>query len=170
MSSLYRPIACLNTAYKAYTGTLAIMLTQHVEAKRILPAEQKALRKGRRGCLDALVVDAAVAGETKLRRRDLSMGWVDYKKAFDMVPHPWLKQVLKAIRTPREVRKPIGRLIPLWKTIITVSTDEGLRTIPINLKRGVFQGDSLSPLLFCLSVAPLSHEELDSGVISKQGQ
>ena len=29
-------------------------------------------------------------------------------------------------------------------------------TSSINIKRGIFQGDSLSPLLFCLSLAPLS--------------
>ncbi len=97
-----RPIACLNTAYKVYTGALAVMLMAHVETKGILPTEQKALRKGRRGCLDALIVDAAVAGETKLRRRNLSIGWVDYKKAFDMVPHPWLKCVLKLPRKSGE--------------------------------------------------------------------
>ena len=32
-----------------------------------------------------------------------------------------------------------------------------VRTRPIAYKRGLFQGDSLSPLLFCLSVLPLSH-------------
>ncbi len=116
------------------------MLMEHVDAKEILPVEQKVLRKGRRGCLDALVVDAAVAGETKLRRRDFSMGWVDYKKAFDMVPHPWLKQMLKAIRAPREVRR-------VWRLVISIGTAEGPRNIPVSLKRGVFQGDSLSPLL-----------------------
>ena len=30
-------------------------------------------------------------------------------------------------------------------------------TNPIRIKRGIFQGDSLSPLLFCMSLAPLSN-------------
>jgi hypothetical protein len=34
---------------------------------------------------------------------------------------------------------------------------EGLARIGIRLKRGLFQGDSLSPLVFWLCVAPLSH-------------
>ena len=53
----------------------------HVEAYDLIPHEQKALRKGRRGCLDALVIDAAVAEEAKETRRNLSVGWVDYRKA-----------------------------------------------------------------------------------------
>lgn len=62
----YRPITCLNTAYKIYTGTLAEMLLEHVESCELLPPEQKALRRRRRGCLDALVIDGAVTGEAKL--------------------------------------------------------------------------------------------------------
>ena len=52
----YRPITCLNT-------TLAEVLMTHVKAKNLLPEEQKALSRGRRGCLDALTIDAAIARE-----------------------------------------------------------------------------------------------------------
>lgn len=48
----FRPITCLNTGYKLLTGALCAMLRWHVEP--ILPEEQKALRVGKRGCLDAL--------------------------------------------------------------------------------------------------------------------
>ncbi len=37
-----------------------------MEKRGILPMEQKALRKGTRGCLDAIVIDEAVARETKV--------------------------------------------------------------------------------------------------------
>ncbi len=37
-------------------------------------------------------------------------------------------------------------------------TVNGITSIPVSLKRGLFQGDSLSPLLFCLCVAPVSHQ------------
>ena len=33
-------------------------------------------------------------------KRNLSMAGVDYKKAFDMVPHRWIGHLLKAIRAP----------------------------------------------------------------------
>ncbi len=144
----------LNTSYKAFTGTLTSMLWRHVEEKQLLPPKQKALRKGRRGCLDALVIDAAVAEETKLDGRDMSVGWIDYQKAFDSVPHQWLLRVLKAVRAPREVRRAVKWLIPLWKTDLAVKTADGMAMIPVDLKRGLFQG----PLLFCLCVTPASHK------------
>lgn len=45
----YRPITCLNIAYKLLTGALTAVLMEHVERRNLLPEEQKALRKGRRG-------------------------------------------------------------------------------------------------------------------------
>ncbi len=132
-----------------------MQLMHQVEAKEDLPEEQKALRKGRRGCLDALTIDAATTAEAAMNQRDLSIGWVDYQKAFDLVPHAWIVKVLKAVRAPSEVRKAVERLMPDWKTNLA---KEGTKMIPVQLKRGFFQGDSLSPLLFCLCVAPLSHE------------
>ena len=153
----YRPITCLNTAYKLYTGALAAVLTQHAIGNQLLPPEQKALRKGRRGCLDALVIDGAVTQEAKLHRRDLSVAWIDYKKAFDMTPHVWLTRMLKSIRPPTAVRKAIIALIPHWKTTLTIATVGGTASFQVAFERGLFQGDALSPILFCLSIAPLSH-------------
>ncbi len=41
-------------------------------------------------------------------------------------------------------------------TDLCVWTPNGPEKIPVEMKRGIFQGDSLSPLLFCICVAPLS--------------
>jgi hypothetical protein len=65
----FRPITCLITMYKLLTGVLMkILMTQG-----LLPNEQKALRKGWRGCLDALVTDEAIASEVKLYCRNLNV-------------------------------------------------------------------------------------------------
>ena len=61
----YRRITCLNTMYKLFTSVLTRILMHHVSSKNLLPVEQKALRSKTRGCLDALVIDAAVAQESK---------------------------------------------------------------------------------------------------------
>ena len=45
-----------------------------------------------------------------------------------------------------------------WKTTMILNYSTGkIVTNPINFRNGIFQGDSLSPLLFCLAVAPLSN-------------
>ena len=51
-----------------------------------------------------------------------------------------------------------------WKTNMTlVHKERVLETGPIRFKRGIFQGDSLSPLLFTMSLNPLSQELQKTG-------
>ena len=46
-----------------------------------------------------------------------------------------------------------------WKTHLILTHESGtLMSDNINIKRGIFQRDSLSPLLFCISLIPLSLE------------
>ena len=155
----YRPIACLNTQYKFVTAVLADSLAAHVEANGLLPQEQRALRKGARGCVDCLAVDKMVITDARFKGlRTLSVGWIDFEKAYDRVPHKWVTSVLDTVRAPRWVRSTVGRLQPMWQTVMSVRSARGtVRTRPIVYKRGLFQGDALSPLLFCLAILPLSH-------------
>ena len=37
-----------------------------------------------------LYVDRAVIEEVKSRKKNLAMVWIDYKKAYEMVPHSWI--------------------------------------------------------------------------------
>ncbi len=152
----YRPITCLNTTYKLVTATLAGIIMDHVLENGAIPIEQKALRKGMRRCLDALVIDGTIAEEAKKEKRDLSVAWVDYRKAYDLVPHRWITRALKATSAPRPVRVLVKKLMTMWATDLCVWTPNGPEKIPVDVKRGIFQGDSLSPLLFCICVAPLS--------------
>lgn len=47
--------------------------------------------------------------------------------------------------------------MPSWQVIMTArGTESSVTTEAIPIKRGIFQGDSLSPLLFCLAINPLS--------------
>ena len=153
----YRPITCLNTGYKLLTAVITTILQAHVEEFTIIPAEQRALRKGRRGCLDALMIDSMVTQEAMLRRRNLSVAWIDYQKAYDRVPHGWLKLVLQFIGAPDDVRHCISGLLPKWKSTFGIGVGDDAVRVDLNYHRGLFQGDSLSPLLFCLCIAPLSH-------------
>ena len=62
------------------------------------------------------------------------------------------------IRALRWVRIIVGHLEPMWQTVMGVrSVERTVRTRPILYKRDLFQGDALSPLLYCLTILPLSH-------------
>ena len=87
-------------------------------------------------------------------KRDLSCAWIDYKKAFDSVPHERILRSLGQFKvSPRVVE---FLTVKNWKTQLTLTHESGtLMSDNINIKRGIFQGDSLSPLLFCISLVPL---------------
>lgn len=51
----------------------------------------------------------------------------------------------------------ISKCMKLWNVDLNLQTPNGLLVIPdISIKTGIYQGDSLSPLLFCLALFPLS--------------
>ena len=153
----FRPITCLNTTYKLLTGAASRVLMHHADRFQLLPEEQKALRKGRRGCLDALAIDLAVSKEKKDKEKDMSVAWLDFRKAYDLVPHRVILDTVKSCKTPRWIQSLLRTVMPEWKTtIVAWSEGDNRVTIPIHFSRGLFQGDVLSPLLFCLCAAPLS--------------
>ena len=109
--------------------------------------EQRGGKKDCYGCKDQLMINNAILENCKKRKKNLSTAWIDYKKAFDSVPHSWILKCLSQ-----------------WKTNMTLVHKEGvLETGPIRIKRGIFQGDSLSPLLFTMSLNPLSKELQKTG-------
>ena len=89
----------------------------------------------------------------------MSTAWIDYKKAFDSVPNSWILKCLLMYKIQPVLITFIEESMSQWKTNMTLVHKEGvLETGPIRIKRGIFQGDSLSPLLFTMSLNPLSQE------------
>ena len=151
--SNYRPIACLPLMWKLLTGIFADKIYDHLEVNRLLPDEQKGCRRRSRGTKDQLLIDKAVLREARAKKRNLSMAWIDYQKAYDSVPHSWILEMLGKVKVAGNVEGLLRRSMKDWKTLLT-SNGEGLGEVDI--KRGIFQGDSLSPLLFIIIMIPLS--------------
>ena len=153
-------------------GVVTAVLWNHVDDNKLLPIEQKALRKGNRGCQDALMVDSMIVKEATIKHRNLSMAWIDYQKAYDRVPHGWILEVLRAIAAPPEIIHLLENLAVNWRSVFSLSGNEE-QSFPLTYKRGLFQGDSLSPLLFCLCVTPLTYalnEEKGVELVSLEGR
>ena len=75
----------------------------------------------------------------------MCVAWIDYKKAYDMVPHCWILARLRMFKLAENIFKLIEKLMSSWNTDLT-SGEEMLGQVKI--KRGIFQGDSLSSILF----------------------
>ena len=91
--SNFRPITCLPVIWKLLTGILGEELYEHLEKTNSLPWEQKGCRKRIRGTKDQLLIDKMIVKDCKRRLISLAIAWIDYRKAYDMVPHSWIQKV-----------------------------------------------------------------------------
>ncbi|XP_075990923.1 uncharacterized protein LOC142986349 [Anticarsia gemmatalis] len=156
--SQYRPITCLPTIYKILTSAITRKITTHIEDNHIIAEEQKGCRRGHMGCKEQLVIDSTIHKHATSKNRNLHCTYIDYKKAFDSIPHSWLLQVLKIYKINTKIINFLQNIMRGWKTTLQLnSPNNTITTRPINIRKGIYQGDSLSPLWFCLALNPLSH-------------
>ena len=139
----YRPISCLPLAWKLMTGIIADSMYEFFVGNDALPVDQKGCRRKSRGTKDQLLIDKMVLADCKRKHKNLAMAWVDYKKAYDMVPHSWIIEGLKMAQVVENVITFLPKSMANWKTELT-SCGETLGLVDI--RRGIFQGDNLSPL------------------------
>jgi hypothetical protein len=152
----FRPICCLPLMWKLMTGVIADSMYDFLEENGILPVEQKGCKRNSRGTKDQLLIDKMVLKDCRKRRTNLMMAWIDYKKAYDMVPHnphSWIKECLGLFGCADIVQRFILVSMNGWKCELTA----GEQVLgEVNINRGIFQGDSLSPLLYVLCMIPLT--------------
>ena len=86
----YRSITCLPLMWKLLTDIIADQIYAHLDQEKLLPEEKKGCRNSSRGTNNLLYIDRAVIKEAKSRKKNLTMTFIDYKKAYDMVPHSWI--------------------------------------------------------------------------------
>ena len=87
VASNYKPMTCLPLIWKLLTCVITYQIYAHLDQGKLLPEEQKRCKKGSRETNDLLYIDRIVIKEVKSRNKNLVMAWIDYKKAYDMVPH-----------------------------------------------------------------------------------
>ena len=151
--SNYRPITCLPMCWKLFTSMIAESIYTFSDDSKLFPGEQKGCRKGSRGTNDLLYIDQRMMKEAKQRRKNLAMAWLDYCKAYDLVPHSWLSECMHMFGIASNVEKMLTASMQGWRTELTCC-NESLGQV--RFRRGIFQGDSLSPLLFVIAMIPLN--------------
>ena len=115
----YRPITCLPIMWKVLTGMIAEDLYQHLHRSSLLPDEQKGCRKESRETKDQLVIDRAILRDCKQRKANLAIAWIDYKKAYDPVPHSWILESLDLVRAADNIKRLMRESMESWKTQLT---------------------------------------------------
>lgn len=154
----YRPITCLPTLYKIITSLISQKIYSHLIDNNILTNEQKGCRKQSQGCKEQLIIDQTITQQAVKEQRNLHTCYIDYKKAFDKIPHSWLIHVLKIYKIHPKYIKFLEKNMKNWKTKIHLKTPStNITTDMIKINTGIFQGDALSALWFCISLNPLSN-------------
>ena len=114
----YRPITCLPMRWKILTVQIRKIYFSLI-SRRVLSDEQKECRKRTRGTGELLYIEQLILNETKTRRKNLAMAWIDYKKAYDMVPQNWILHCLKMYKIPDVVIKFIEKTMETWIVELT---------------------------------------------------
>ena len=139
VASNYRPITCLPLTWKLLTGVIADQIYADLDREKLLPEEQKEYRKGSTGPKDLLYIDRAVIKEVKSRNKNLRMAGINYKKAYDMVR---IIECLDLFGVAENIKSLLVNSMKKWKVMLCSGNSESGE---VEIKRGIFQGDSLSP-------------------------
>ena len=139
--------------WKLFTGVIADHIYPHLDQEKLLPEEQKGCRKVSTGTNDLLYIDRAVIKEVKSRNNNLAMIWIDYKKAYDMVPHLWIIECLDLLGVAENIKSLLVNGMQKWKVMLCLENSD---LDEVEIKPGIFEGDSLSLLVFVLALIPLN--------------
>ena len=136
------------------TGVIADHIYAHLDQEKLLPEEQKGCRKCSRGTNhDLHHIDREVIKEVNSKNKNLAMAWIDYKKSYDLVPHWWIIEYLDLFGVADNIKSLLVNCMEKWKVMLCSGNSEFGE---VEIKRGIFRGNSLSPLVFVLALIPLS--------------
>ena len=99
----YRFTTCLSIMCKILTAQIREKIYYSLTSRGLFPDERKGCRKGSRGTAELLYIDEHIQNESKTRRKNLAMVWIDYKKAYDMIAQSWILHCLKMYKISHEI-------------------------------------------------------------------
>jgi hypothetical protein len=87
------------------------------------------------------------------------MPWIYYQKAFYRVLHSWIIKSLEMIGINTNVILFTKNVMGYWRTCMRLHAENKLiETEDTRIQCGIFQEDSLSPLLFYICLFPLTEQ------------
>ena len=139
----YRLITCLPMMWKILSAQIREEIYYSLTSRGLFPEEQKGYCKGSRSTAELLYIDQHILSESKTRRKNLAMAWIDDKKAYDMVPQSWMIKCFKMYKISHEVINFIEKSMKTWIVKLTAG--------------GKSWAETKIQLLFIIAMMPLNH-------------
>ena len=128
-----------------------MQIQNHLYKYNLILKEQKGNRRNSLGTKDQLLIDKMILRNSRRRKTNLHVTWIDYKKAFDSLPHSWIAKCLEIVEVSGNIRQFLRVAMDSWETVLTVK-EQVLDYV--HIRREIFLGDSLSPLLYVIAMIP----------------
>ena len=152
--SKYRCIGLLPHSYKI----LSLILLERIqnECGHYLSDWQAGFRP-ERGCRDNILLLRVIFDQALEKGEDLAVTYIDYSAAFDSVSHKFLDLSLKAAGASRKTRAMFRAIYAAAEGTARVKGLDGKHVYSASfaVRRGVIQGDIISPIFFILALEQL---------------
>ena len=147
----YRPISCCNTIYKCISKIIASRIKMCLPD--IINPSQSAFVHGRSIADNVLITQDLMHNYHRNNGRPRCALKIDIKKAYDTIGWSCVIDILSRLGTPANILKCIKACIttPSFSVVIN-----GELAGSFSSKRGLRQGDPLSPLLFIIAMEAVS--------------
>ena len=138
---------------KLFHKILAKRLETFLLSNGILnPSLQKGFLTGINGTTEHIFTTTAIIDNAIQHGSPLAVTLLDLKNAFGSVAHALIADILKHIRLPSGL---ISYITDAYSKLSAVVKTKEWKTPPFAIKRGMFQGDTLSPAIFLTVFNPL---------------
>ncbi|KAE9415017.1 hypothetical protein Angca_009324, partial [Angiostrongylus cantonensis] len=137
----YRPICLLSVVYKLFTRVILSRIDKTLDEGQ--PCEQAGFRKGFI-TMDHIHTITRLIEISREYKRPLCLTFIDIRKAFDSTEKEAVMEALGSRGVPTQYIKILRELYNNFTTKISPFYND----INVNVKRGVRQGDTISPKLF----------------------